>query len=395
MTSSQVPIAIIGAGPAGLTFARLLELAKIPFVVFERDESVAWADNNSSSGTLDIHKDTGQAALEEACLLQEFHAVARDNVPTRIADAQGIVHLNIPGDGGEKKPEIDREDLRKILLGSIPAHKVRWGFNIQQVKKDIDGSMSVHAKNDHVESGFRLVVGADGAWSKVTSKPPQYSGTTFFTSYIQVDNLVYSSVASMVETGNYLALGHGCQILLHYLGDRSYHLSVGVRMPGVWDAEARTPRDPSAVLQSVTQNGTEWAQELLELINSANRSFRLWPLYTLSKSSVTWEHTPGVTLLGDAAHLTYNGSALLTMASSSIPSGTGVNAALYDALMLARHIVQYGPDDLDAAVIGYEKKMMPRALGAIEKGQWYAEHFFGADGPQAFLRAISVNSGED
>ncbi|KAJ5627052.1 monooxygenase [Penicillium herquei] len=386
MTSSQVSIAIIGAGSAGLTFARLLELAKISFVVFERDESVTWADRNSSSGTLDIHKDTGQAALEEACLLQEFQAVARYNVPTRIADAQGIVHLNIPGDDDGEKPEIDRKDLRKILLGSIPAHKVRWGFNIQEVKKDIDGSMSVHAKNGHVESGFRLVVGADGAWSKVrklvTSEPPQYSGTTFFTSYIHVDNPVYSSVASMVETGNYLALGKGCQIFLHYLGDRSYHLSVGVKMPGVWDAEARTPRDPSAVLQAVTQNGTEWTRQLLDLIKSADRSFSPWPLYTLSKSSVTCDHTPRVTLLGDAAHLT-------------IPSGTGVNAALYDALMLARHIIQCGPDDLDSGVIEYEKMMLPRALSAIEKGHWYEEHFFGVDGPQAFLRAIGVNSEEN
>ena len=96
----------------------------------------------------------------------------------------------------------------------------------------------------------------------------------------------------------------GCQIFLHYLGDRSYHLSVGIKMPCVGDADARTPRDPSAVLQAVTQNGTEWTQELLDLIKSADRSFRPWPLYTLSKSSVTWEHTPGVTLLGDAAHLT-------------------------------------------------------------------------------------------
>ncbi|KAJ5716136.1 monooxygenase [Penicillium malachiteum] len=136
------------------------------------------------------------------------------------------------------------------------------------------------------------------------------------------------------------------------------------------------------IARAVTQNGTEWAQELLELIKSADRSFRPWPLYTLSESSVIWDHTPGVTLLGDAAHLT-------------IPLGTGVNAALYDALILARRIIQYAPDDLDSAVIEYEKTMLSQALEAIEKSQWYAEHFFGADGPQAFLRAIGVNSEED
>lgn len=167
MTLSQIPIAIIGAGPSGLTLARLLELASIACVVFERDESATWADEFSTSGTLDIHKDSGQAALKEAGLMQEFQSVARYGVPTRIADAQGSVHLHISGDGDTDKPEIDRKDLRKLLLSSIPASKVRWGYKIQHVKKDNDGSVSIHGTNGLVESGFRLVVGADGAWSKV------------------------------------------------------------------------------------------------------------------------------------------------------------------------------------------------------------------------------------
>lgn len=165
MNLPQVPIAIIGAGPAGLTLARLLELAGIDYVVFERDESATSSNESSSSGTLDIHKD-GQVALEEAGLLEEFQSIARYDVPIKIADAQGIVQAHIPGDSNTDKPEIDRKDLRNLLLRSIPASRIRWGCRVQQVHKEIDGSISVHT-NGSVESGFHLVVGADGAWSKV------------------------------------------------------------------------------------------------------------------------------------------------------------------------------------------------------------------------------------
>ncbi|KAG2174756.1 hypothetical protein INT43_005814 [Umbelopsis isabellina] len=379
MTLSQARIAIIGAGPAGLTLARLLELAKIAYVVFERDESAALAGEYSSSGTLDIHEKLGQSALKEAGLLDKFQSIARYDVPTRIVDAQGKVIVMIPGESNTHKPEIARKDLRNLLLSSIPDKAIRWGCKVEDVQKDNDGSVSIHLTNGQVVSGFLLVVGADGAWSKVrkliTSEKPQYSGTHFFTTFIKPEDPTYTSVASVVETGNYLAMGNGRQIFLHYLGDRSYHLSVGLKLPENWTSSSMMFHDSSALWKSLLQNEfIEWTQELTKLISSSNRSFRSWPLYSTPEKSVDWKHIPGVTLIGDAAHLT-------------VPTGEGVNNALYDSAELARQIIKCGIDDLDSAVIIYEKEMLPRALKAIGKGKWYTEHFFGADTPQSFLQA--------
>lgn len=74
------------------------------------------------------------------------------------------------GEGEEtNRPEIDRRDLRMLLLNSFPEHKIRWGTRVDRVQKQDDGKMVVYFADDTSEIGFRLVVGADGAWSKARS----------------------------------------------------------------------------------------------------------------------------------------------------------------------------------------------------------------------------------
>lgn len=74
------------------------------------------------------------------------------------------------GDGEDTdRPEIDRRDLRLLLLDSVPKDKIRWAAKVERVQKEGDGTMSIHFTDGNTESGFRLVVGADGAWSKARS----------------------------------------------------------------------------------------------------------------------------------------------------------------------------------------------------------------------------------
>lgn len=163
------PIAILGAGPSGLTLARLLELASIDYTIFERDESATRALGRGGSGTLDIHTGSGQVALREAGLIDQFGSLARWNAQTVLADAKGRVYVRLEGSGDDDRPEIDRRDLRELLLSSVPAEKIRWGMRVQHVQRAADELTSVHFADGSVESGFRLVVGADGAWSRVRS----------------------------------------------------------------------------------------------------------------------------------------------------------------------------------------------------------------------------------
>jgi len=66
-------VAIIGGGPVGLTLARLLQQEGVSVTVYERDkgpQARIWG------GTLDLHKHSGQQALQKAGLLQQYYNAA-------------------------------------------------------------------------------------------------------------------------------------------------------------------------------------------------------------------------------------------------------------------------------------------------------------------------------
>lgn len=172
--SRPAPIAIIGGGPSGLTFARLLEIAGVDYVVFERDRSFE-KTTRFQGGTLDLGPEGGQAALKSAGLLSEFEKYARyDAACFTIQDYQGNHHTRT-GENRDR-PEIDRMQLRQLLLRSIPEQRIKWnkkllGAEINETKKT-SGSITaadciLRFVDGTSESGFRLVIGSDGAWSKV------------------------------------------------------------------------------------------------------------------------------------------------------------------------------------------------------------------------------------
>src|SRR5450755_4790961 len=85
-------IAIIGGGPGGLTLARLLQQKGIPVTVYERDVN---REVRVQGGALDLHTESGLAALEKAGLMDEFKTHYRPGAElTRVVDNQAKIYAD-------------------------------------------------------------------------------------------------------------------------------------------------------------------------------------------------------------------------------------------------------------------------------------------------------------
>ncbi|KAF2770534.1 FAD/NAD(P)-binding domain-containing protein [Teratosphaeria nubilosa] len=382
------PIAILGAGPSGLTLARLLEVCEIDYTVFERDISPS---ATRAGGTLDLHTTAGLKALHEAGLLNEFKKYARYDAQSFIfADSQGRTlkkHDVNPGgtflEGKQtERPEIDRLDLRNILLASIPATRIKWGVKVASVWREPHGAMSVRSVDGTVESGFKLVVGADGAWSKarrlITPAKPVYYGYYYITTNISPKNPFNAQAMELARTGNYMAFGNGKLVTAQPLRDGTVTVNVGINLPETWqfDNASLLANADDTREWLLREHFSDWSPTITGLLKHSDSDFHPWPMYSMPAETVPWTHVPGVTLIGDAAHLTY----------CSLSNGEGVNLAMHDSIELVNAIQGHGLDSLDAAVIEYEQAMFPRAAEHIADGPNLWRMLTASDAPREVLK---------
>ncbi|KAJ3300098.1 hypothetical protein HK104_004567 [Borealophlyctis nickersoniae] len=351
-------VAIIGAGPGGLTLARILQLHSIPSTVYELDAS---RTARPQGGTLDLHHETGLRAMKTMGLMDQFRAKSRpEGEHMFVYSTDGAVLLDhgasAPPQAGEEniheRPEIDRADLRDIMLDSLDDGCVQWGRKVTSVNPAANGEKGVHiiTFSDGTTVEADLVVGADGAWSKVrpllTDAKPAYTGSTYIDLTIKNLNERFPDLAKRVGEGMALTLSPNKGIIAQMNANsvlRTYDVLAPIQNA---DDNPMTPR----------------------------------PIYALPMG-LRWPTKPGITLLGDAAHV-------------MAPSGEGVNLAMADALELGLEVVravkEAGQDDawrdpLVEALRVYEKGMLDRAEKESHDADGMLKSFFGEDAPKGFL----------
>jgi 2-polyprenyl-6-methoxyphenol hydroxylase-like FAD-dependent oxidoreductase len=116
--------------------------------------------------------------------------------------------------------------------------------------------------------------------------------------------------------------------------------------------------DPAAAATRIAREFDGWAPELTALITDTDTAPVPRPIYALPVEH-RWDRVPGVTLLGDAAHL-------------APPDGEGASLAMQDgaehALVLVAH-----PDDVEAALAAYEQALFPRLVAAAAAAEAVGE----------------------
>ncbi|CUA70921.1 Tetracycline resistance protein from transposon Tn4351/Tn4400 [Bacteroides fragilis] [Rhizoctonia solani] len=361
-------IAIIGAGPGGLTLACILLRHSIVPIVYERDPS---PDFRPQGGTLDLHVHSGQQALHEAGLFDEFLKHARyDGQATRFLTKTGeLVHEPRHGDSAETaRPEIDRTDLRNILLRAFGVDKVHWGHAVASVEPASENKYDLHFKDGKVESGFDLVVGADGAWSRV--RP-------LLTTATPGDR--YDTVNALVRRGSAFGFGDQKAIIGQRLGTNAIRIYAGFATDGLqadWLETQFDEKDPRASKEKALTFFESWSPDLLDLVRLADDSVLFRPLYMLP-TDLTWEPRPGLTLLGDAAHL------------MTPFAGEGVNITMWDSLEVGKKVIEgIQTGDINQAIRDYEAGLFERGGKSMKKTDQQRQAFFAKNYPESVKEII-------
>lgn len=345
-------IAIIGAGPVGLTMALLLQQKGANVTVYERD---AHAAVRITGGSLDLHQHSGQRALQAGGLLADFYRLSRA-VAERILTPAGQVMVDEPvvADTYYLKPEIDRNQLRQLLLSQLVAGTIQWGHRLTGLTQQAN-RYQLHFEGQ-LTAGADLVIVANGgltqARSLVTDAQPQYTGTYLLQGEIPQAATACPRYVKLCGQGNAMVIADGHALSTHYIANGSLVYYVSFRQPQDWfEQQGIDVTNPAAVVKFLTRQFAHWDAAYHQLFGAA-KAVKGLPMRYIPLD-ISWKAHHHITLIGDAAHL--------------MPpfAGIGVNIGLEDALNLSENLTGGQFETLDDAIADYERRMLVYARESL------------------------------
>jgi 2-polyprenyl-6-methoxyphenol hydroxylase-like FAD-dependent oxidoreductase len=388
----QPRIAIVGGGPAGLTCARILQLHGLQATIYEYEKS---AESRAQGGSLDLHADSGMLAMIASGLVEEFNAKARpEGSQVRILDKNGQVWLDIKPDGKEEgadqRPEIDRAQLREIFLASLSEGTVQWDRKLVSVERIGDGRHTL-VFEDGAREEADLVIGADGAWSKVrplvSDKSPAYTGVTFVDAVIKNVDDRFPELGELCGLGLCVMLSPAGGLVAQRNSGGKICVYVVAKVEEGWartefaEAAVGGPESARRLLLSLFEG---WSPALLELVHICDDDPLFWarPIFALPVDHA-WRPKRGVTVVGDAAHV------------MSPFAGEGVNIAMLDALELAVALAEAwkanpSVESLYDAIPAFEQTMFARAKQSCTFSANNQALAFDERGPHDFVEAMAA-----
>ena len=156
---------------------------------------------------------------------------------SRVLDRHSVLLHESADDGTGGRPEVDRGQLRQLLIGSLPEGVICWGKKLVEVRA-LGGGQHALRFADGSTVSCELLVGGDGAWSRirplVSDATPVYSGMSMVECHVPDAAVKHPACAKVVGDGSLFALAPDHGISAHKENNGGLHLYAAVRAPESW-----------------------------------------------------------------------------------------------------------------------------------------------------------------